>query len=296
MNGAAILEASKTPVPADNLNLEGDAGNPQSDNGFDAKFAALAKMERKNREREQGFSAKEKEWEEKSKKLTEYEEYMKLLDENPLEAIKKKKGWGLKELNEHAVSTQTDEDLDPVGQITKQFQSQMAEMKKALTEEFENKIKEKEDGYTRKEQEHSVSQFKSEIKNFLSTNADEYEFINAEETGMDLVYDVIYTDIMNQQKQIQEDGEGELKMMDTKEAADKVEAYLDKQQEKYLNLKKVKSKFGGEDKIGAFLAQSQPKTLNNSFTPKSKSVDQLNPDERRMEAERLVKSWMANRT
>jgi hypothetical protein len=295
MNGAAILEASKTPVPADNLNLEGDADNKQSDNGFDAKFAALAKMERKNREREQGFSAKEKEWEEKSKKLTEYEEYMKLLDENPLEAIKKKKGWGLKELNEHAVSTQSDEDLDPVSQITKQFQSQMEEMRKAMTEEFENKIKEKEEGYTRKEQEQSVQQFKYEIKDFISKNADEYEFINAEESGMDLVYDVIYTDIMNQKKQIDEDGEGELKMMDVKDAADKVEAYLDKQQEKYLNLKKVKSKFGGEDKIGAFLAQSQPKTLNNSFAPKSKSVDQLDPEERRMEAERLVKSWMANR-
>ena len=170
----------------------------------------------------------------------------------------------------------------------------MAKMREEILAEAENKIKSTEEKYTQKEQEQQIQQFKYQIKDLISSEKDTYEFINAEENGIDLVYDVIYTDLMNQKKAMEEEGaEGELKMMDIKDAAEKVESYLDKSYQKYLNLNKVKSKFSSDDKIGNFIAQSQPKTLNNSFSPKSQSVDQLNPTERRLEAERLVKSWMA---
>lgn len=286
MNGAEILAASQETV-------EPVAAEQPPQNDFDSKFAALAKMERKMREKESSFGSREKEWEEKSKKLSEYETFMKLMDENPLEAIKQKKGWGLKEINEHAVSTQSDEDLDPVAQLTKNFQTQLAELKESMSKDFEGKIKSKEDEYSQKEYERQIQDFKTGIKDFLHENKDAYEFTLTEENGMDLVYDVIHTDLMNQKKNMEEDGEGELKMMDVKDAAEKVEAYLDKSYQKYLSLNKVKSKFkSSEPDLSQFIAKSEPKTLNNSFTPKSHSKDSLNPEERRREAERLVSSWM----
>jgi hypothetical protein len=286
MNGAEILASSQETV-------EPIATEQPPQNDFDSKFAALAKMERKMREKESNFGSKEKEWEEKSKKLSEYETFMKLMDENPLEAIKQKKGWGLKEINEHAVSTQSDEDLDPVAQLTKNFQDQMAKLKESLSTDFDSRIKAKEDEYSQKDYDRQIQDYKHGIKDFLNENKDAYEFTLTEENGMDLVYDVIHTDLMNQKKNMDDGGEGELKMMDIKDAAEKVEAYLDKSYQKYLSLNKVKSKFkSSEPDLSQFITQSQPKTLNNSFTPKSQSSDSLTADERRMEAERLVQSWM----
>lgn len=282
MNAQDILAQSQ-PQP--------EATETQSTNDFDAKFKALAAMERKMRQEKDGMSSREKEWEEKSKKLTEYEEMMKLMDENPIEAIKKRKGWGLQEINEFAVKNSSDEDLDPVAQITKNYETKMEQMKKELMDEFENKIKSKEEEYSKKDYEYQINQFKSSISTFLAENKETFEFVNAYgQEGESLVYDVIYTDVMKRKEM----GEEDLTPMSLKDASEKVEAYLDSQHQKFLSLNKVRSKFTSSDKfdLGSLGAQSQPRTLNNSFTPKSQSLDQLNPTERKKQAEDLVRSWM----
>lgn len=284
---------SQTPAPV-SANLEETNINPetpQKTDDFDSRFNLLAKMERKLKEQESGFKNRDKEWEEKGKKLTEMEEFLKLLDENPIEAIKKRKGWGLQELNEFAVKNSSDDDLDPVAQIHKTHAQKMEELKKELESSFDSKIKAKEEEIKAREYEGQVKQFKSDIKNFLVENKDTFEFVNAEETGSESVYELIYEDIIRQQNDGVEPDQ--LKIMNIQEAAEKVEAFLDKQYSRFLSLNKVKQRINPSDErndIGQFIAQSRPKTLDSSFSPKSKSTDQLSEQERRQAAIDLLRS------
>lgn len=259
-------------------------------NDFDSRFGVLTKMERKIKEAEARLKEQERGWGDKDKKLTEYEELMKLADENPLEFLKKKKGWGVQEFNEFAVSHSSDEDLDPVAKMTKDFQSRIDEMNKSWEEKLNAKIKEKEEELSAKDYDRQIAEFKHGVKNFLTENKSTYEFIHAEEGGADAVYDLIYQDIIRQKEGgIADD---ELKIMDIKDAAEKVETFLDTQYSKYLTLSKVQSKFkpSSEFNIGNIAAKSQPKTLDSSFSPKSKSVDQLSPEERRQNAIAFLRS------
>lgn len=260
-------------------------------NDFDERFGVLAKMERKLKERESQYKTKETEWGEKEKKLSEYEEFMQLFESNPLEALKKKKGWGVQEFNEFAVQNSNDEDLDPVAKMTKDFKAQMDELRAKMTEEFEGKIKAKEEEITNKDRESQVQEFKSGVKSFLAENKETYEFINAEENGHDYVYDLILQDVMKQREN--EVPEDQLRVMDIKEAAERVESFLDKQYSKYLSLKKVKSKFIPDENQGlsAILKkQSEPQTLNSSFSPKSLPAGQLSEQERKQAAIDFIKS------
>lgn len=264
--------------------------NQSAANDFDSRFSVLTKMERKIKEAEARNREMEKGWGEKEKKLTEYEELMKLADENPLEFMKRKKGWGIQELNEFAVQHSSDEDLDPVAKITKNFTSKMEEMEKAWEEKLAKKIAEKEEEINSKTRDHQVAEFKGNLKSFLAENKDSYEFIHAEEGATDEVFNLIYEDV---QRQIADGKDSEsIKIMDMKDAADKVEAFLDKQYSKYLSLNKVKSKFNSSnDDLGRFIAKSQePTTLNSSFSPKSKPLDQLSSEERKQQAIAFMRS------
>ena len=80
--------------------------------------------------------------------------------------------------------------------------------------------------------------------------------------------------------------------MKIEEAADRVETYLDSQVQKYLNLNKYKNKKSDEESsVENFFKKSQsPQTLTDSFTPKSKSVEELSEQERMLAAVNLLKS------
>lgn len=284
---------SNQPAPV-NANLESSETTEQSQkpgNELDERFGVLAKMERKLKEREMQFKQREQEWETKGSKLSEYEEFMKLFEENPLEALKKKKGWGVQEFNEFAVKHSEDDDLDPVAKITKSYETKMAELEKKLIAEMEAKIKAKEEEIQGKDYERQIVEFKGGIKSFLAENKEAYEFIHAEENGMDYVYDLIVQDIQRQRDA--EVPEKDLKVMDIKEAAERVESFLDKQYSKYLSLNKVKSKFVPDESAGLtqFLKkQSEPQTLNSSFSPKSKSVSELSEEERKQNAVNFLRA------
>jgi hypothetical protein len=265
--------------------------NPSQGGDFDEKFNVLTKMERKVREERERMRARETEWGEKEKKLSEYEELVKLLDENPLEALKRRKGWGVQEFNEFAVQNASDEDLDPVAQMKKDFMRQLEDRDKTWEQKLSEAIKAKEEEIQAKDHERQATEFKSDLKAFLAENKDTYEFIHAEEGGMDAVFDLIVQDINKQREN--EVPDHELKVMSFIDAAEKVEAFLDKQYSKYLSLNKVKSKFNPEDSQGlnAILKrQSAPQTLDNSFSPKSKSNSQLSSEDRKQAAIDFIKS------
>lgn len=264
---------------------------PAELNDFDSRFGVLAKMERKLKEQEARNREKEKEWEAKNKRLLEMDDEDKLWNENPLEALRKKKGWGVQEFNQFAVENSTDEDMDPVAQMTKGYEDRIKAMEAKFAQTIDEKIKAKEDEIAGREQDGQIREFKSGIKNFLSENKETYEFIHAEETGAESVYELIYADIVRQREAGATDDQ--LKVMDVKEAAEKVETYLDKVYSKYLSLNKVKSKFsnGNETDLSRFITKSEPTTLNSSFSPKSKSINQLSAEERKQSAADLVRSW-----
>lgn len=285
---------SESPAPVNATSESSEQTTEQSQNPanqVDERFGVFAKMERKLKEREQQMNQKEQEWSTKGSKLAEYEEFMKLFDENPLEALKKKKGWGVQEFNEFAVKHSEDEDMDPVANITRNLTNKIAELEKSWEQKLNDAIKAKEEEIQGKDHERQIVEFKSGIKSFLAENKDNYEFIHAEEGGMEAVYDLIVQDVQRQRESGVEDSE--LRVMDIKDAAERVESFLDKQYSKYLSLKKVKSKFVQDENpaLSAVLkSQSVPQTLNSSFSPKSKSQSELSAEERRQQAIELIRS------
>ena len=293
--------SSPAPVTADTNETAGSQATGTEGTSvpdFDSRFGVLTKMERKIKEAEARNREMEKGWGEKEKKLAEMEEFMQLFEANPLEALKKKKGWGLQELNEFAVQHSDDDDLDPVAKIHKTHAEKMAELEKKLMSEMEAKIKAKEDEISAKDRDRQVVEFKGNLKSFLAENKDAYEFIHAEENGQEEVFNLIYEDVQRQIKQMEETGEQkEIQVMEFKDAADKVEAFLDKTYSKYLSLNKVKSKFQtGNEQLVSFItnkSKQEPTTLNSSFSPKSKPVDQLSAEERRQQAVAFVRQQRA---
>ena len=254
----------------------------------DPRLALIAKMERKIKLQEQALKQKEQEFEAKFGKYKEYEESDKDFATNPFKFLNAK-GLDMEKLNKLYLETAADDDLDPVSRKFKDFDSKLEQTKAELRKEYEEKLKAKEEEIKKKEFDNQISQFKSEIKSFIATNKDEFELINAEDNGADTLYDIIYHDLQNQLAAGKEGAD--LVPMDIKVAATKLETYLDSHVQKYLNLKKYKPKQQVEENQleGLFKQSNTPKTISDSFTPKSVSVDQLTDEERIKAATDLVK-------
>jgi hypothetical protein len=255
----------------------------------DPRLSLLAKMERKLKLQEQAFKQKELELEQKYSKYKDYEGIDSDIEKDPFKYLSKK-GWDMEKLNRHYLETAEEEDLDPVAKKFKDFDSKLEQTKAELRKEYEEKLAAKEQEIRNKDYENQINQFKSEMKTFIASNKDQYELINAEENGLDIVYDVIYQDLQNQVKAGKQGND--LAPMDIKVAADRVEQYLDTQVQKYLNLNKYKVKKSQDptslDDVVLKL-NNNPKTIDSSFTPKSISVDQLSDEERIKAATDLVK-------
>lgn len=291
MNASQILDATSAPqgtfetTQAD-LPTEPTTEQVAETKPEDPRLSLLAKMERKLKLQEQEYKQKMKELEEKQNKYKQYEEEETLWS-NPLELLKKK-GWDMEKLNRHVIESSSEEDLDPVSRKFKEFEETLKKKDTEYEEKMKKMIAEKEEELKAKDFERQIAEFKSDIKSFLAKNSETYELINAEENGLDIVFDVIREDIARQQQA----GKETVVPMDMKDAADKVETYLDSHVQKYLNLNKYKNKKSDEENsVESFFKKSQtPQTLTDSFTPKSKSVEELSEQERMLAAVNLLKS------
>jgi hypothetical protein len=261
----------------------------------DPRLSLIAKYERKVKLMEQELKRKEQELEEKFSKVKHWEEFES--EQDPLKLLNKK-GWDLEKVNKYAMENLGEEDLDPVAKRFKEVE----DMIKKRDEEWETKLKktieEKEKEIQQKEYDSEIKQFKGEIKSFLAENKDQFELVSTYEAdgpegkidGISLVYDVIYADLQRQVK----DGRKheELQPLDVKLAAEKVEQYLDSQVQKYLNLNKYKSRKAPEEAaLESFLGtvKQTPKTIDSSFVPKSRPVEELSDREREQRAIELLK-------
>lgn len=266
MTVAAQILDSGTPSPSPQQTTE--AAQPAANPSFDI----IAKMERQLKQRES-------EWKSKEQKLAEYEARMKEFegfDENPF-AILQKKGWDMEKLNKLAIEKLGDEELDPVARRFKQMEELMAKKDQEFEQKIQERISAKEKELQEKEQSYQVEIFKRDLKNHVSSKKEEYEFVNTHPDGMDLVFDVIFTDLQRQQE-----AGSEVKLMDFDTAAQKVEAYLDGEASKYLSLNKVKSKFRPDSPdLSAYLKPEEPRTITPTQVPKSaKDPSQLSEQER----------------
>lgn len=240
----------------------------------DSKMALFAKMEKINRAKEAEWKSKEKEFGDLREKLGKYaplEDKFNKLKDNPWELLKES-GWDLEKLAKHAIDNTDEDELDPVTKRLKGSENTIAELK-AQIEKLENGMKSKNE----EEKNYTQELFNREISSFINGNKEKYEYLSIEETGSDMIKELITSDLVRQQ----EEGisQEEMKVMDLDEAAALIETKLDEYYSKRLTLNKVQSRFG-----------KPTRTIGEDFssgTEKGTSNDGENFDR----AVNLVKSW-----
>lgn len=268
----AALDASSAPVEAAPETASEQVTQVEKS---DPRMDLIAKLERKNKLKEQEYTSKLKEIEEKSQKYGKYESIEQMLAENPIKAIKEL-GLDLETLNKYALENYDDDELDPVAKRFKEIESKLAEKDKEYEEKLRAAIEAKEQEINAKQNEYQIKEFKLNIKSFLDQNKDEYEFLYSQPEANDLVYEVIYEDVLRQQKA----GKQDIVPMEFKDAADKLEKYLDAQLEPLLKSKKIQSKFSKPDSWMDKYATRQA-TINEDMTALSHaSAEELTPAQR----------------
>lgn len=267
---AALDHAAPTPT-------EAPAPTPEVATPSDPRFELISKLERKVKTREQELSARQKELEERSSKYKELEELAPLLESNPLEVLRRK-GWDMEKLNKFAMENLGEDELDPVAKRFKELESTLSTKEKEWEEKLQKAIEAKEQEIAQKQNEYQIKEFKQGIKSFLDQNRDEFELLASQPEANELVYEVIYEDVLRQQKAGKED----IAPMEFKAAAERLEKYLDAQLEPLLKSKKIQSRFTKTDSwMDKLAAQSAPATINNDMTPQSSiSASELSDAER----------------
>lgn len=248
-----------------------DAQKNQPENKFDI----IAKMERKLRREREELEARRKDMDSSSKKYKDLEELDSTWEKNPLEFMEKK-GWDFEKLNKFVMENGDPRHVDPMAKKIFEYEKKFADLEKSTEEKIKLAIEAKEKEMSKKEADMQVEMFRGQVKSFIDQNASEYEFIASEgDSGLGLVFDLIQTDVVNQLKSGK--NEKDLKIMPMKEACEKVEKYLDSTLEKYLQLNKVKSKFG--QKQEKMPEQSQKRTtISDDFAARTTSQPMSDQD------------------
>lgn len=269
---AALDHAAPAPTAP-----EGTPETAQVTTPSDPRFELISKLERKVKTKEQELSARQKELEERSSKYKELEELAPLLESNPLEVLRRK-GWDMEKLNKFAMENLGEDELDPVAKKFKEIEATLSSKEKEFEEKLRAAIEAKEQEYAQKQNELQIKEFKQGIKSFLDQNRDEFELLASQPEANELVYEVIYEDVLRQQKA----GKEEIIPMEFKAAAERLEKYLDAQLEPLLKSKKIQSRFTKTNSwMDKLAAQSAPATINNDMTPQSSiSASELSDAER----------------
>ncbi len=250
----------------------------KADDRVSSKLEILIKREAQALAREQAAKTKEKELEEKLKRIQDFEG----VKSNPKKALEML-GLNYDELTRSVLEDgqlppdveirRLKEELDAFKNETKQSKETDEEKKELETKRLQEESEQR-----------AVSGFKGEIKQYLSDNKTRYELIDFE-GQQDLVYEVVdehYNRTINP-----ETGVG--KVMSIAEAADKVELHLEKKEIERKKLNKVQTLWGSLPKTVQERVIEQkkpnrqpPKTLTNtlSATPSVPRKTPISDDER----------------
>lgn len=251
----------------------------QDDPRVASKLSVLMQRERRALEAEARAKSSMKEYETTLARIKEFED----AKGSPLKAIEKL-GYSYDDVTKAKL---LDGEVPPEVQI-RQLKEELEAFKSGLKQEkqSEAELKAQEAKTDAEAREKSaVSSFKSNISTYLNDNAARYELI-AFEGQQDLVYEVI--DEHWSRTIDPETGAG--KVMDIKEAADKVEAFLEKKYDDSKKLNKIQALWSAVPKanIQALKQQAQasqpPRTLTNQLSATPSSTAKRGPitDEERI--------------
>lgn len=282
--GAINAMSSNLPKPTgeESPKTEANTEAPKEDPKVSSKLAVLMQREKAALERERIAKSRESELEIKSKAFLEREakiqEFERLKETNPMKALELL-GLNYQDLTQVALA---DGNLTPDIQIKK------------VNDKLDNFLKSQEadkervarDAKTAEEARlaETTTKFKGEINTFIEDNKAKYQLIDFE-GQTDLVYDVIdehYGRTIDK-------ATGVGQVMKIADAADKVEAWLEKRNDERSNLDKVKAKlvpqparYVVEKPEVKYPVQKQMRTLNNqqSATPSRPPSKLLTDDER----------------
>ena len=228
------------------------AQEPEKNDDFSRKFAALSRREKEIRAKEAEYEQRIAELEQRFVAQEPQKEpeipFDVRLRQNPLKALESV-GLSYDKLTELALN---DGKLTPEMQM-KLMREELETDYKSKFEDLENRLVEKEKGLEEQRYEDIKLGFQNEIESFVNSNGQEYELIKANDAN-DVVYEVI-------EEHYNETG----KILDIKEAAEAVESYLEEEATKLLQLSKVRSKFNPGDNEQEPQRQSQV-TLSNAHS------------------------------
>ncbi len=261
-----ILDATEVKAPevqtSDNKSL-GDASTDgtsplnKADDRVSSKLEILIRREEQARARELAAKAKEKDIEEKLKRISDFDG-LKNDPKRALEAL----GLSYDELTKTILQDgeiPADVQIRKLKEELEAFKSQTVQEKQTDTEKKELEAKRLQE----ETEARAIDGFKTEITQYLTDNKARYELIDFE-GQQELVYQVVdehYNRTINT-----ETGVG--KVMSISEAADKVELYLEKKEIERTKLTKTKALWGSLPKG----TQEQVVKQKTEFTPKPKTL------------------------
>lgn len=232
---------------------------PKEDPEFSSRFAALSRKEKYLQEQAAAFKEKES-------KYSSYADLQEKIKENPLAALEH---FGVS--LDDVISASLGSDAPPPT-VESQIEALRAEIEGYKSEQQ----KREEDAQKKAEEEYqnsineAIQVHQLSIANHLSENADKYELINLQ-GAQDLVWEVTeaHYDANN----------GEI--LTPEQASDKVEAYLEEQVRKAMNLNRFRAKEDTEIKKSPFeVEQVKPTEKAKSQTLTSDFVQQSAPSEK----------------
>jgi hypothetical protein len=258
---APATEAVSTEtVETQEVETEQQAEESPSTDDFAKKFAALSRREKDVRTKEQDYEQKLAELQAKydavapkQEEVSQEEESLPLeyrLKRNPLKTLEEL-GFGYEKLTELALN---DGKLPP--------EMQMKLMREELESDYKKKFEALEEKLTAKELQEQeqkydtvVNNFKNEIKELVTSDAEKYELINASDS-QELVFDII-----------SQHYEETNRILPIEEAAQAVEDHLVEEFGKYSNLKKLSK--GTEAQEPSLDQLRQSPTLSNDLSAQS---------------------------
>lgn len=260
------MEAKPTPAPQPTTQVLAPEQVAKPEDRVSSKIDILIKREREALARERQAKQKETELEEKIRRIQQFDE----VRTNPKKALELL-GLDYDQLTQAILND---------GQLPPDVQYKKLEDKfdsfRSAQEEVEKKRQEEAVKRAQAQEEQAITNFKSEINQYLDDNKARYELINFE-GGQELVYEVIdehYTRTMKaHQKELAELGEDLSsavgKVLSITEAADKVELYMEQKYHKAKDLNKTKTLWGAVPQglvKEAAKAESKPHQKPNTLT------------------------------
>ena len=257
------------------------AKEPEKNDDFSRKFAALSRREKEIREKETEYGKRIAELEERFNSVNKEPEpepelpFEYRLKKDPLRALEDM-GLSYDKLTELALN---DGKLTPEMQMKLMREELEGDYKKKF-DDLENRLLEKEKSDEQRRYDDIQRGFKNEINEYVDSNLEKYELIKANEAN-ELVYDVI-------EEHYNDSG----RILDIEEAAQAVENYLEEEAEKLLKLGKLRSKFNLKDDVEQEESPRQSQvTLSNAMSAQANErVDRkLSDDESKALAAKMLK-------